>query len=172
MEKLIIDWILVIFIYFFICFPKWKNNTKKLFWNTLMFIYVFIILAYTILPGWDRFITGILSFNIHDSNINMVPFVDIINGHSGAYKEVYLNILLFVPFGLLYCFQRKARFLDVFFVSFLFSLTIESVQLLLDVLNIYIRIFDITDLISNTVGGILGYFIYRAVYYVYRQIFR
>lgn len=43
-------------------------------------------------------------------------------------------------------------------MSFLFSLMIETVQLL-SVLwgSLVYRTFDVTDLITNTIGGLLGY---------------
>lgn len=82
----------------------------------------------------------------------------------GNYWEVriafyaILNILLFVPFGFLaslFCMNIKKlkafRFIVPIVVSFLFSLSIECIQL-----RTGTGIFEVTDLFNNTVGGILG----------------
>ncbi|WNC14716.1 VanZ family protein [Brevibacillus brevis] len=69
------------------------------------------------------------------------------------------NILAFLPFGFLLPLLRRPNrgaFLTVTLLSFLFSLCLETAQLLAD-----IGIFDVDDLLLNTVGGVLGYFFYR-----------
>ena len=48
-----------------------------------------------------------------------------------------------------------------FVITFLFSLTIECSQLLSAWwVGIYSRNFDVTDLITNTIGGLIGYYIF------------
>ncbi|MCH5265553.1 MAG: VanZ family protein [Lachnospiraceae bacterium] len=78
------------------------------------------------------------------------------------------NVVAFMPFGFLvpvmYREQRRERsyqghyfrsFLFVTFLGFLSSLGVETLQLVTKVGS-----FDVDDLILNTVGVILGYFIY------------
>lgn len=67
------------------------------------------------------------------------------------------NVLAFTPFGyLLPLLDKKYRsFFFVFFLSMLFSVSIEVVQMLLKV-----GIFDVDDILLNTVGGIAGYLFY------------
>lgn len=64
------------------------------------------------------------------------------------------NVLCFVPFGgILPIISRRARhWYHTFLLSFLFSLGIETVQLVFKVGS-----FDVDDLFLNTSGGILGY---------------
>ncbi|MBB2184159.1 VanZ family protein [Lachnospiraceae bacterium MD1] len=64
------------------------------------------------------------------------------------------NILAFAPFGfLLPLLNTKYRhFFYIMFLSLLFSLTVELMQLFLKV-----GIFDVDDLLLNTIGGVLGY---------------
>jgi glycopeptide antibiotics resistance protein len=74
-----------------------------------------------------------------------------------AVLNIYGNIFCFVPFGLYFSwiFKKKKRFfINIFSITFLFSLTIECIQLFC-----MIGIFDVDDLILNTFGGILGYLI-------------
>ena len=67
------------------------------------------------------------------------------------------NILAFAPFGfLLPLLEKKYRnFFYITFLSILFSLSIEVVQLVLKV-----GIFDVDDILLNTIGGIAGYLFY------------
>lgn len=78
------------------------------------------------------------------------------------------NVVVFMPFGFLvpvmYREQRKGvcfrghyfrSFLFVTFLGFLFSLVIETIQLVTKV-----GCFDVDDLFLNTSGVILGYIIY------------
>ena len=57
--------------------------------------------------------------------------------------------------------KKKAFFRAVFATSF-FSLVIETSQLIMKV-----GVFDVDDLLMNTVGGLIGYMIYRVVVAVY-----
>lgn len=78
------------------------------------------------------------------------------------------NVVAFMPFGflvpVLYREQRKGgahrghyfrSFLFVSFLGFLFSLAVESVQLVTKV-----GCFDVDDLLLNTIGVMLGYVVY------------
>ena len=96
---------------------------------------------------------------------NLVLFQEIQRFLNGAKyfstKEILLNLLGnvigFVPLGFLLPIIRRKKtfsFLCVIFV-FLFSLTIEMIQLLFR-----IGVFDVDDLLLNTLGGLIGYLIY------------
>ncbi|MBQ8396628.1 MAG: VanZ family protein [Clostridia bacterium] len=69
------------------------------------------------------------------------------------FAQLFLNIGVFVPFGALLSlrFARLRRVWAVGVISFGFSLGIETLQL------IFQRgVFDVDDLLCNTLGGILG----------------
>ena len=89
--------------------------------------------------------------------VNLVPFQEILRykfGSNEFFRQVFGNILLFVPFGYfatLYC--RISKFSSIFFVSFLSSSTIEFVQRFIG------RSFDVDDIILNVMGGIVGFLI-------------
>lgn len=84
-----------------------------------------------------------------DLNLNLVPF----SGMLGDFKNSILNILLFVPLGimlpLLWCKFRTLKNTVLF--GFGTSLAIELLQMLT------YRATDINDLITNTFGAFLGY---------------
>lgn len=64
------------------------------------------------------------------------------------------NVVCFMPFGFILPLisRRGGRWYNTFLLSFLLSLGIEVVQLVLKVGS-----FDVDDMFLNTMGGILGY---------------
>lgn len=61
---------------------------------------------------------------------------------------------MMVPFGFMYSIKGRS-FLKTIFMTFIFSLTIELLQPFVSS-----RTSDITDLLTNTLGGIMGYIFY------------
>lgn len=78
------------------------------------------------------------------------------------YTEGILNCLLFIPFTMLLMNRsEKASVLKAVWYSFLLSLGIETMQLLLKCGE-----FQLSDIFYNTLGGLIGgvlYWIYRTV---------
>jgi glycopeptide antibiotics resistance protein len=68
-----------------------------------------------------------------------------------------LNVLLFMPLGYLIplSFSKVDRWWQVLLIGFLFSLLIETVQLITR-----LGWFDASDLLHNTLGALIGYWIY------------
>lgn len=78
---------------------------------------------------------------------------------------VIFNILMTVPFGMYLRYYYKASFKKVLFLSFFLSLFFELTQLT-GLYFIYpkpYRLFDIDDLLLNTTGGVLGYFLFGLI---------
>lgn len=87
-------------------------------------------------------------------NVNLIPF------HDGFSLGFILNIFLFIPLGFLCpliskCYQSVK---NTFLIGFGLSFSIEIVQLF----TLY-RATDIDDLLTNTVGALIGYFCFRFV---------
>lgn len=78
------------------------------------------------------------------------------------------NVMAFVPFGsILPVIWKKTRgFFRILFLTFGFSLTIETLQLISKV-----GIFDVDDLVLNTLGGIIGYLIFAVCNFVRRKVY-
>lgn len=74
---------------------------------------------------------------------------------------VLFNILMFMPFGMYLRYYFKNDLKKTIFFSFLFSLFLEITQLT-GLYFIYphpYRLFDVDDLMINTLGGVIGYFV-------------
>ncbi len=91
--------------------------------------------------------------------MNMVPFIDVLSGRGNFITQIVLNIIMTVPFGFLFPLTRKngAKFSTTVFYCFLLSLGIELIQPLI---NDW-RSSDITDIITNVLGGMIGYGFYK-----------
>ncbi len=140
-----------------------KRGKKDIVKFSLMYVYIFLVLCVTILP-----IDFTLDFkwNYHESldftYIHLKPFDDLVHGYLGAKKQIILNIIMTIPFGVLYSsLKRKDNIIKTVAATFLLSLTIELIQLIMTVFLLHYRSCDVTDLITNTIGGLLGYILYK-----------
>ncbi|MCL1870321.1 MAG: VanZ family protein [Promicromonosporaceae bacterium] len=84
-------------------------------------------------------------------SVNVVPFGGTGAGGVGA-SELAVNVLAFIPLGVLaYLAARRRRFARVFLPIVALSLVFEIVQLVFG-----IGASDITDVLTNSAGGLLG----------------
>ncbi|MEK4142006.1 VanZ family protein [Paenibacillus sp. FSL L8-0333] len=76
-----------------------------------------------------------------------------------AFLQVIFNVALTVPFGMFLGYYFRTRWVVCILLSFAFSLSFEITQ----ITGIYgffdhpYRLFDVDDLITNTIGGIFGF---------------
>ena len=78
----------------------------------------------------------------------------VINGSGKALLEIIGNILLFIPVGMMFSLIFKLNLKRCIILGFAFSLLIECCQW-----YFWLGTFEIDDLIHNTVGAVLGYFL-------------
>lgn len=154
--KYLIDFTVLALLYVFVFFKKWKTKGKDiLFVNTLMYVYLSFVLYFTLMP----IITSIpFVFNHPYKLMNLVPFIDVSMGRGDFFRQVILNVIMTMPFGFLFPLTRNptAKFGQTVCFCFLMSLGIEILQPLID----GFRASDITDIITNVIGGMLGYGFY------------
>lgn len=154
--KEMLDFIVLIILYICIFYKIWNKKGKDiLFVNTLMYIYLSFVLYFTLMP----IITSLpFIFNHTYIKMNLEPFIDVLNGRGDFIRQVGLNVIMTIPFGFLITLVRnkKTKLLNVIFCTFLLSLVIELLQPLIN----GVRSSDITDIITNTIGGIVGYVLY------------
>ena len=102
-------------------------------------------------------LTGLptIQFFIFDPYFYLIPFAGFFNDLANS----ILNILLFVPIGLLLPMLCNSccRFKNIMIIGFLCSLTIELGQIFT------YRVTDINDLITNAAGTALGYFLFNHI---------
>ncbi|MCX3967098.1 glycopeptide resistance protein VanZ-A [Enterococcus faecium] len=90
-------------------------------------------------------------FNYHQRSLNLTPFTA-----TGNFREMIDNVIIFIPFGLLLNVNfKEIGFLPKFAFVLVLSLTFEIIQFIFA-----IGATDITDVITNTVGGFLGLKLY------------
>lgn len=90
-------------------------------------------------------------------SLNLIPFGDsaLINGRISL-SEIGLNILIFVPYGIYMAMLKDDwSFKNQILPIFLTSLSFEIIQY-----TFAIGASDVTDIIGNTLGGIIGIQIY------------
>ncbi|KGR77153.1 hypothetical protein CD29_15775 [Ureibacillus manganicus DSM 26584] len=158
----LIDFTLLVMVYIYIYFRIWKNDSKNtLIIKTLMFVYIVMVFFVTIMP----FTIPLNGTNkLFLETANFMPFKDLMLKYHGATKEIFLNILMMMPFGFLYPIIMKKGLLKTVIATLTFSLFIECYQLISVWWNAAsTRIFDVTDLITNSTGGLFGYISFSLV---------
>ena len=99
-------------------------------------------------------------------SLNLIPFADWNVDRSGMVRDVFLNGILFFPFGFL--IQMGLQKNRLCWLSVLIPLTCS---LLIEVLQyVYqLGVSDITDLISNTIGALCGATVYLLFNATFKQ---
>lgn len=153
---------------------KNKSNPLRIIGIILCLIYLYLLTKLILFKGspvdaeliWDR-LTALLRQPdlIHTRTVNLTPFQEIKRDwHSlslhrpGTAIHLAGNIAAFVPLGMFIAGLARHSFftgIHVLVLSFLLSLGYEVTQLLTG-----IGIFDVDDLMLNTLGGIMGYVVY------------
>ncbi|MCR8985471.1 VanZ family protein [Brevibacillus laterosporus] len=122
-----------------------------------LWVYVFLFylaLVYMVTGIGNIWVIGRYETLIRISEINLLPFA------SEGSTTYILNIILFMPLGFLLptIWPQFRSIKNVAYTGLSFSLAIELSQLLNH------RITDIDDLLMNTLGAIIGYLIYSALF--------
>ncbi len=104
-----------------------------------------------------------LSFNLPQfltysySNVNLVPFFTFSFENTTVLRETTYNLIVFFPFGVLLNVNFKGlSFSKKLGIIFLVSFFAEFIQFLFG-----IGVADITDVITNTTGGLIGLWFYQ-----------
>ena len=118
------------------------HNTRKSILYYLFSCYLSVVYVLVGLPN--------VIYIRPEMNLNLIPLAGILND----WKNSLLNILLFIPLGvMLPLLWNKFRMLkNTVLFGFGISLAIELLQMLT------FRTTDINDLITNTFGAFLGFF--------------
>lgn len=145
---------IVLFLFgYFVVYRRLLKGTKKLKMSkvallSILFIYIVIVFGATI---GDRVSTDSKSLSMHLFS----SYKDAWNNFSpGAWRNIILNILMFVPLGILLplIFNNCRKCWITYLIGLFFTLIIEVIQLISGR-----GIFEIDDIFNNTLGCIIGY---------------
>ena len=143
---------------FFIFMKKGSIRPVQIIGTQCLVLYLICLINMVLfpLPGIEE-ISGLNRYNGQ-----FVPFkfvADIAKDRTAeSVLQVLLNIIMTVPFGFFFKFFLNMKIRNVILITFLFSLIIELAQLT-GLFFIYpgsYRLFDVDDLMTNTLGGFLG----------------
>ncbi len=126
-----------------------KRPSKNL--TRFLFILYLIVLTWVILFKMELDFS--LLKNMNDRSINLIPFAEsvTIDGKTDI-SEILLNVIVFIPFGIYISMLHKPwNFIQKIIPIFCVSLLYEVLQYAFAIGG-----SDITDLIGNTLGGIIG----------------
>ncbi len=143
---------------FFIFMKKGSIRPVQIIGTQCLVLYLICLINMVLFP-----LPGIEEISeLNRYNGQFVPFkfvADIAKDRTAkSVLQVLLNIIMTVPFGFFFKFFLNMKIRNVILITFLFSLIIELAQLT-GLFFIYpgsYRLFDVDDLITNTLGGFLG----------------
>lgn len=143
---------------------KMQNGRWKVF-AILLFLIYFAVLFYFLFFSEEMGRT----YSERMYRYNLIPFLEMkrfieyrkVLGTEAVVLNIVGNVVAFMPFGFfLPIFSSRCRyFLNTSFYTFELSLLVELLQLVTKVGS-----FDVDDLILNTLGGVLGFWIYYIGY--------
>lgn len=147
--------------------------SKRLRW-VIFIVYLLVLIKVILLKTLKRVgdspvFYKALQLNQHYEPANFVPFrtINLLFRQEASWfviENIVGNIVLFIPLGILLPILIPAfSFLSrVILTAFAVSLAFELIQLIAG-----LGIFDVDDLILNTIGGGIGFAVYKKTYQVY-----
>lgn len=122
---------------------------------------------YLIVLVWIlMFKLGVKFSYMAERKVNLMPYNDFLIPNTKVdLPELILNIVIFIPSGIYAgIIFKKWGFLKNVFFFFTASSVIEGLQFILR-----IGAFDMTDIINNTLGGIIGLLIFKSIVFVLKD---
>lgn len=134
-----------------ICYLVKNNEHFSLYKELLMLsMIIYVLMLFQVVTSQDV---------VNWSSNNFIPFKEMLRYRFGSrlfIKNVLGNLILFLPYGFFSSYtlkQEKGKL--IVFLTLLASLTIECVQMMIG------RVFDVDDILLNTLGGYIGYLCYH-----------
>lgn len=132
-----------------------KKNGISFNWHSiiaLITLAVYIVAVFHFTGAGTLYDGLIYKLELRQDQINLIPFSNIID-----IVAYFLNVLLFIPFGLAVpiIWTKMRTLTNISGTAFFFTLLIESSQLLNH------RRTDIDDIILNIVGAVIGFLLFK-----------
>ena len=95
-----------------------------------------------------------------ERRFNVVPFKEFLTpGYEVDWSGTIANVIIFIPLGVYVgILFRHWSFKGKIILCFMTSLLIEAIQY-----GLAVGAFDITDIVTNTFGGVLGFILFRVI---------
>ena len=158
MAALVFPIIAAVFTFIYVIWEYHKYGALHFFKAIIVYSFIFYLLcAYflIIMPLPTR--TEAAAMTTPYLQLNPLEFMEESHDHS----ETFLNCLLLLPLGFYLRYYYRKNFPQTLLIVFATTLFFELTQLS-SLYGIYprpYRVFDVNDLMTNTLGGIIGYFI-------------
>lgn len=153
----------------------WRTKLKEIDKKRIVIVGRVLFYIYILLLSYFLFISERYGRDLITEQYNLKLFKEIkrfINyreqiGLEGFIVNIFGNVIAFMPYGFLLPILNRTyrKFYVIVILSLLFSLVIETSQLLLKV-----GVFDVDDILMNSLGGILGYLVFLIVNIIYRRM--
>ncbi len=132
-----------------------EKKQKEIWLKVLLFTYLFLL-------TWLILFKLGFSVRVFEKRLfNFIPFYN--SGKFGFSFEAFANIVAFLPFGIYISMLKVNKWLSVLY-GFLLSFFFEMVQLIFA-----IGVADVTDLITNTSGAVVGILIYMLFCVIFKN---
>ncbi len=142
-------------VFFVILFPRMETsptNNKMKSLSRAVLVFYLLVLLWLVLFKFSYDISSVIR-DYQVRRINLIPFAS--SSPSGV-RQMIENIVVFVPFGLLLSVNfKQVTFWRKLALVLILSLAVEATQFVLA-----IGITDITDVITNTFGVLIGLVLY------------
>lgn len=154
-EQSMVIMAVIAFLYFFryLLVPgtKRKMSGGLVVAGLLFAFYVSQVIGLTLL---NRITESEARFDLNPFDVYRIAM----DGNTVFMTQLICNVVMFVPLGILcpICFRRADGFFKMLLISFGCSLAIETIQL-----YTHTGLFEIVDLINNTLGGMIGYLLFK-----------
>lgn len=142
-----------IFTGYFLIYQKLLNGQKKIMWKKflwygILICYLCVVLGATLFSRGDYWYNSRIIPLFYSYKEAWIHFSD------SAWRNIILNFCMFIPLGLWLPLGIKwlRSFWKMYLVGFGFSFLIECIQLFLKR-----GIFELDDIMGNTVGTMIGY---------------
>ncbi|MEG1481253.1 VanZ family protein [Clostridium sp.] len=126
--------------------------------NTLFIVGLIFYILFVLWNILFKYVSPLELFSTNryfSRTLNLIPFNDILNGYYNK-LDIFGNIILFIPLGIyINIIMKNNKALKNIYIIVVISLLLETIQYIFG-----IGASDITDIITNTIGDILGIFIY------------
>lgn len=157
---------------------KKENNRGKMIFRIVLTIYLCVLIRLIVFKYPVPVLRGIMDewelsnakAGVSTANLILfktirmyIRYYDRLNG----FDNLFGNVLAFMPLGFLIpvSFPGIDRWWMIVLHSFWLSLCIELFQLVS-----HFGAFDVDDILLNTLGGLLGFFAFLMIRFVYRKV--